>query len=250
MSPCAIIEPAQSPELRIEVPQIDRSLVAGSPLFEGFAPEQTDEVLAAARSQHYPKGSSVFVQGEEAHSFYVLLNGHVRVIKTTPDGQQVIMRYIQSGGLMGIGVVAGFDAYPATAVCVVDSVVARWPSSLWPQLIEKYPKLATNALRTMGGRVEESLARVVEISTQETEQRIAHAVLRLAEQSGRPAEGEVEIDFPLSRQDIASITGTSLFTVSRILSAWEQQGIIRSGRQRVILKQPDRLLQIAETERD
>jgi CRP-like cAMP-binding protein len=232
------------------VPLIDRSLVAGSPLFVDFLPAQTDEILAAARSQHYPKGSTVFVQGEEAHSFYVLLNGHVRVMKTTPDGQDVIMRYIQAGGLMGIGVVAGFDAYPATALCVVDSVVARWPSAMWPQLIEKYPKLATNALRTLGGRVEETLARVVEISTQETEQRIAHAVLRLAEQSGRPIESEVEIDFPLSRQDIASITGTSLFTVSRILSAWEQQGIVRSGRQKVILQRGDLLRAIAETERD
>lgn len=233
-----------------KVPQIDRSLVAGSPLFAGFTPEQADEILSFARAQHYPKGSSVFVQGEEAHSFFVVLNGHVQIARTTPDGQQVIMRYIQAGGLMGIGVVAGFDAYPATALCVVDSVVARWPSSQWSQMIEKYPKLATNALKTMGGRVEESLARVVEISTQETEQRIAHAVLRLAEQSGRRAKDEVEIDFPLSRQDIASITGTSLFTVSRILSAWEQQGIIRSGRQRVILIDPDRLLDIAEAERD
>jgi CRP-like cAMP-binding protein len=232
------------------VPQIDRSLVAKSPFFVGFTPEETDEILSLARSQHYPKGSAVFSQGEPAHSFFVVLNGHIQVVKTTPDGQQVIMRYIQAGGLIGIGVVAGFDAYPATALCVVDSVVARWPSSSWPQLIEKYPKLATNALKTMGGRVEESLARVVEISTQETEQRIAHAVLRLAEQSGRRAEGEVEIDFPLSRQDIASITGTSLFTVSRILSAWEQRGIIRSGRQRVFLKQPDKLLEIAETERE
>lgn len=230
--------------------QIDSSLVAASPLFSGFTPAEIDEVLAGARAQHYAKGSVVFSQGEDGHSFYLLLNGHVRVIKTTPDGQQVTMRYIQAGGLMGIGIVAGFDAYPATALCVVDSIAARWPSTSWPQLIEKYPKLATNALRTLGGRVEESLERVVEISTQETEQRIAHAVLRLAKQSGRPGHDEVEIDFPLSRQDIASMTGTSLFTVSRVLSAWEQQGLVRSSRQRVFVIRSDRLKEIAEMERE
>jgi CRP-like cAMP-binding protein len=84
------------------------------------------------------------------------------------------------------------------------------------------------------------------MSTQQVERRIAHALLRLAKQAGRKAGQGVEIDFPISRQDIAEMTGTTLHTVSRTLSAWESQGMIESGRQRIVLRDPHRLFGLAE----
>ena len=84
------------------------------------------------------------------------------------------------------------------------------------------------------------------MSTEQVERRVAHALLRLAKQAGRKVEQGVEIDFPISRQDIAEMTGTTLHTVSRILSAWEQQGLVESGRQRIVLRDPHRLFALAE----
>jgi CRP/FNR family transcriptional regulator, nitrogen oxide reductase regulator len=101
-------------------------------------------------------------------------------------------------------------------------------------------------LQTVGARLQESHTRVIEMSTQQVERRVAHALLRLAKQAGRKAERGVEIDFPISRQDIAEMTGSTLHTVSRTLSAWEQQGLIESGRQRIVLRDPHRLFQLAE----
>ena len=66
---------------------------------------------------------------------------------------------------------------------------------------------------------------------------------------GRKVEQGVEIDFPISRQDIAEMTGTTLHTVSRTLSAWEQQGLVESGRQRIVLRDPHRLFTLAEQAR-
>ena len=82
--------------------------------------------------------------------------------------------------------------------------------------------------------------------TERVERRIAHALLRLAQDAGRRVEGGVEIDFPLSRQDLAQMTGTTLFTVSRTLIAWEAQGLIATGRRRVVIRQPHRLVRIGE----
>jgi len=98
----------------------------------------------------------------------------------------------------------------------------------------------------VGSRLQETHTRVVEMSTQQVERRVAHALLRLARQAGRKVEQGVEIDFPISRQDIAEMTGTTLHTVSRTLSAWESQGLIESGRQRVVLRDPHRLFTLAE----
>jgi CRP-like cAMP-binding protein len=84
------------------------------------------------------------------------------------------------------------------------------------------------------------------MSTEQVERRVAHALLRLAQQAGRKVEEGIQIDFPISRQDVAEMTGTTLHTVSRILSAWEEQGFVEGGRQRIMIREPHKLLLIAE----
>ena len=225
---------------------VDRSLVAKLPLFAGLAPAELDAILAEARSIRYPKNSAVFEEGGDAHSFFVLLHGHVRASKMTPAGQQVVVRYVTPGEIFGVALAIGLTKYPATATAVDDSVALAWPSAAWPRLVAQHPALATNTLQTVGSRLQETHTRVVEMSTQQVERRVAHALLRLARQAGRKVEQGVEIDFPISRQDIAEMTGTTLHTVSRTLSAWDSQGLIQSGRQRVVLRDPHRLFTLAE----
>ena len=89
------------------------------------------------------------------------------------------------------------------------------------------------------------------MSSEQVEQRIAHAILRLIKQAGRKTAEGVEIDFPISRQDLAEMTGTTLHTVSRLLSSWdwEDEGLVRGGRQKVTVTDPHGLMLIAESRR-
>ena len=229
---------------------VDSSLVADLPLFAGIGANDLAEILREARSTRYAKNSAVFEQGEDAQSFFLLLHGHVRASKTTPTGEQIVVRYVAPGEIFGVAPAIGITRYPATATAVDDSVVLTWPSAAWPRLVARFPQLATNTLQTVGSRLQETHTRVIEMSTQQVEQRIAHALLRLAKQSGRKLDHGVEIDFPISRQDIAQMTGTTLHTVSRILSGWEQLGLIESGRQRIVLREPHRIFVLAEHSRN
>jgi CRP/FNR family transcriptional regulator, nitrogen oxide reductase regulator len=225
---------------------VDRSLVANLPMFAGLAPTEQDELLREARSVRYPKATAVFDQGAEADRFFLLLHGHLRVEKTTPQGQQSVVRYVSAGELFGVAQAMSLAHYPATAVAAVDSVALSWPSSAWQRLVAKYPTLAASALQTVGSRLQDAQTRVMELSNEQVEQRVAHTLLRLAKQAGRRVDAGVEIDFPISRQDIAEMTGTTLHTVSRILSAWEQQGLVGGGRQRIVVRDPRKLHRLAE----
>jgi CRP/FNR family transcriptional regulator, nitrogen oxide reductase regulator len=225
---------------------VDRSLVAKLPLFKRLDAEALDAVLSEAHCIRYPKNTAVFEQGERATSFFVLLHGHVRATKATPAGDQIVVRYVAPGETFGVATAIGLDRYPATATAADDSVVLSWPSSAWPRLVAQHPSLATNTLQVVGSRLQETQTRVLEMSTEQVERRIAHALLRLGNQAGRKVEGGVKIDFPISRQDIAEMTGTTLHTVSRTLSAWEQQGLVESARQSVVLRDPHRLFILAE----
>jgi len=225
---------------------IDRSLVADVPLFEGLSPADLDGILSSARSVRYPKNTAVFEQGAEADSFFVLLHGHVRAMKTIPSGEQIAVRYVAPGEVFGVAMAIGMNRYPATAMAVVDSVVLIWPAAAWPDLAARHPALAMNALQTVGSRLQDAHTRVIEMSTEQVEQRIAHALLRLAKQAGRKVEDGIEIAFPISRQDVAEMTGTTLHTVSRTLSGWEQNGLVESGRQRIVIRDAHRLFLLAE----
>lgn len=228
------------------MPAIDRSVVADIKLFSGLAPGDLDEILREARSVRYAKDIAVFEQGGEADSFFVLLHGHLRVERTTPQGHQIVVRYVSPGEIFGVAQALALRQYPATAVAAVDSIALCWPSAAWPRLAAKFPTLAANALQTVGRRLQDTQTSVLEMSSEQVEQRIAHMLLRLAKQAGRKTVAGVEIDFPISRQDVAEMTGTTLHTVSRILSAWEQRGLVEGGRQRIVLRDPHALFGLAE----
>jgi CRP-like cAMP-binding protein len=229
---------------------LDHSLISDLPLFAAMDREQLDNALALARSHHYPRGSVVFSQGENAHSFFVLLHGRLRVTQTSPTGEQIVVRFVAPGDMFGVAMALRRDTYPGTATAVVDSLALIWPSSAWSGLMANNPAFAANALETIGNRLQEAHMRLREISTEEVERRIAHAVLRLAHEAGRETtEGQL-IDFPVSRQDIAEMTGTTLHTVSRVMSAWEAAGIVESGRQRIVVRDAARLSAIAEGTED
>lgn len=226
--------------------RLDRSLIADLPIFGDISPEDLDYMVLNAQSQRVEKDSAIFEQDAEAVSFFLLLDGHVRVVKTTPDGHQVIVRYISAGELIGMAQAFSRDTYPASAIAAVDCVVLRWPTRLWSEFSARIPTFSANAYKVAGERMQHSHTLVVEMSTQQVEQRVAHTLLRLVSQTGTKTEDGLLIDFPISRQDIAEMTGTTLHTVSRLLTAWEEQGLVKSGRKKVTVAEPHQLLLLAE----
>ncbi len=231
------------------MPELDGSLIAGLPLFSAMSKKELDFLLCRARSARYPKDLAIFEQDGNADAFFLLLDGHIRVVRLNEDGEQVIARYINPGELFGIAVAMGRATYPASAIAAVDCVALAWPNEAWPDLTARVPQFASGAYRTIGERLQETQDQVMQMSTEQVEQRVAHTLLRLVQQSGRKTAEGIEIDFPITRQDIAEMTGTTLHTVSRLLSAWEDMGLVRGGRQRVIVTDAHNLMLIAEHRR-
>ncbi|MEH6724819.1 MAG: Crp/Fnr family transcriptional regulator [Hyphomicrobiales bacterium] len=224
---------------------LDVTLLSNLPPFAGIENQDLEDLLGLATSTRHEKGQHIFDQGDDANAFFLLLDGHVRVVKITPHGEQIIARYISSGELFGIAQAIGRDTYPANAVAAVDCVVLSWPGTIWQQTVQRYPTFATNTYAMIGSRLQDAQDRIVEMATERVEQRVASALLKLANQTGKKTAEGILIDFPISRQDISEMTGTTLHTVSRLLSAWEQQGLVKSGRQKITVTEGDRLLMLA-----
>ncbi len=225
--------------------RLDPSLLIGLPPFSGMERAAVADMLSGATSIRHPKGTHVFHEGEKAHSFFLLLDGYVRVVRLAPDGEQVIVRFIASGELLGIAKAIGRKSYPADAIAAADCVVLAWPSKRWEGIVAAHPGFATNTYAMLGGRLLDTQDKVVELATERVEQRVANAVLKLADRTGRRTDEGILIDFAISRQDISEMTGTTLYTVSRLLSGWEQAGWVKSSRQKVTLVDGHQLVTVA-----
>jgi CRP-like cAMP-binding protein len=216
-------------------------------LFQGLDSPALDAIAGVGHARAVRDGAFFFFQDAPAARLYVLLAGRVKFTQVTATGQQVLVRLGGPGDVFGTVAALGDAVYAASAQAVGSCSALGWESAVIAGLLEQYPRLALNALRFLAGRLSEFQDRARELATERAEQRVAHALLRLAAQLGRPVPGGVLLDLPLTRQDIAELTGTTLFTASRILRRWEQQGLITSGRAQVILRDLPALRSRADT---
>lgn len=228
------------------LPRLDESLLTQLPPFSKLERRQIRAILDQATSRRYDEGIAVFREGAPAERFYLLLDGYIRVVRITPTGEQVTALHIPAGQLFGIAQALGRDTYPATAITAAESIALSWPMRLWDKFGAEYDGFSTETYKTVGNRLGELNNRIVEMATLRVEQRVANALLRLVNQTGRKVEGGIEIDFPITRQDLSELTGTTLHTVSRLLSAWEKEGLVSSRRKRVTVCDPHALVVLTQ----
>lgn len=226
--------------------RLDGSAIRHLDFFKDLDGAALDDIAGMARPERIPRGEVLFQQGEPPRAIFMVLSGRLKAIQVTPEGRQVVVRLAGPGDLIGHVSVFAEKPYPATPTAVTDSIALVWSPPAFIELMGRHRPLSLAVVRNMGKFIEEAHTRLRESSTERVERRIAHAVLRLVRQAGHRIEGGVEISFPITRQDIALMTGATLHTVSRVLSAWEQQGVVDGGRQHLVLRDPHALVRIAE----
>ncbi|HSA78270.1 MAG TPA: Crp/Fnr family transcriptional regulator [Nitrospirota bacterium] len=195
------------------------------------------------------EGEYFFFQGDPATYFYVLISGRAKLLQTNPAGQQVNLRTINEWQMFGaLGAVRENATYPAMAQALEPSTALAIESSFLKEMLQTRPYLSQSLVQLMTSYIMEMQERYRELATERVERRIALTVLRLAAQVGKRSESkeEMTVELPLSRQDVAEASGTTVFTVSRVLADWERRGLVEAGRERVLIRNPHGLVQISE----
>ncbi len=220
------------------------------PLFQGVAREDLLRLVQNAHRKQLHAGGFFFIQGDPADHMYVLLEGRVKLTQVGPDGQQALIRMITPVTLFALVAMTAFTNYLVTAQAVDDSQAFYWTRDELMEFMRRSPQMAVNAMQMMAERLQEIQERFREATTVKVEKRLAHTLIRLAAQSSKEVEQGTLIDLPLTRQDLAEMSGTTLFTVSRILSRWDDQGLIIASREQVIIRNSNQLSKIVEENHD
>lgn len=205
----------------------------------------TDLTVIAQNStiRSIEEGEFFFFQGDLAEYLYILTKGQVKLVQSSPNGKQVNIRTIQPWEMFAaLGAVQMDAAYPASAQAIQDSSALVIRSDFMGEMMQTRPYLAVGLTRLMTLLIQDIQARYRELATERVDQRIARTLLRLATQGNKGRDVEMEY----TRQDLAEMTGTTLFTVSRTLSEWEKAGLIEAGREKIRIKDQGGLTRIAD----
>ena len=218
-----------------------------SDIFKGLTDRQyTDLVKSGRRTTLQPK-DILFHQGDPAVSCALVNRGRLKLTKFNEQGKEVILRYIGVGEMTAAITVLKGRNYPVTAESTEESDVTSWDRPIMIQVMRQYPDIAINLLDIILERIDDMQNRYLEVCTERVDQRIARSLLRLMQRAGSKTRDGIRIDIGLSRQNIADYSGTTLYTVSRTLSAWEKNGWVKSGREQIVITNPHALVQFAET---
>jgi CRP-like cAMP-binding protein len=235
------VEPAAcSVDLRL-------SILQQVPFFAGLSPAEISAVNERFREYGFQPGEPIYFSGQEATNLYVVASGQVKLLRHSVTGQDVLLDVLKPGDYFGSLTTVAGEQYPDTAQAQTAACVLSIDTQAFRAVLEQTPRVALLVLDITARRLQETQEMVRRLSVDSVEQRVAAVLLRLAHKLGEPGDEGLLIQMSLSRDDLAQMTGTTTETASRIISHFQKEGLVRTGRQWIAVIDESRLEEIAGT---
>jgi CRP-like cAMP-binding protein len=215
------------------------ALVVQSALLAGLSPQQCNEIVAYARITKFARNEKLFSQDQPIHKLIMIRTGSVKLTQLSPDGKEVILWLNGPGDAVGMHADADGGNHSCSAHAMERCQVFVWESHLLPMLIRRYPQIQINLGRILACRLSELEERFCEIANERVPKRLALVLIRLLKSIGKESRDGVEV--VITREELAQMTGTTLYTISRTLSKWANFGFILPRREGVVILDPARL---------
>ena len=202
------------------------ALLQLSRLFKGMAKLDHEVIASRSAGVIYAQDERLYVQGQTFRSLVLLRSGSVKITQLSSQGSEVILRMHGIGSALGM--FSNSSIGQNSCYAVEESTALIWNHSTFQSLILSFPQIERNANQIFSAQIMELEERFREVSTERVNKRLALILLRLITNVGRSVGTGIEIS--LSRDELAQMIGTTLFTVSRIISEWASMGIVIPGR--------------------
>lgn len=210
---------------------VRKRVLAKVPFFAGLSPAQLDGIDRHMVSLSWAEGDTLYGAGAPATHMYVLASGQAKALRPTASGYQVVVDMLAPGDLFGGLSTLGQPEYGETVVALSTTCALRIDADNFRGVLNEYPQVALRVLDKVAGQLAQARSTFTEQSTTTVAQRVAAALLRLADKFGQPRRGGgTLIQIPLSRADLAGMVGTTTESVSRVMSTLRADGIIETGR--------------------
>jgi CRP/FNR family transcriptional regulator len=220
-------------------------VLSGVPLFSGLSSDEIAAIATVGRGRSLGKGETLFLAGQPAEGFWVVLSGAVKLLRLSPGGREQILHVHGPAETFAEATLAEGSRYPAGAIATEDSEVLLVPRAGFQSLLARRPVLATNLIARLSMRLREMAVLVEDLSLREAPARLARYLLDLVEEGARP--GTI-VSLPIRKGELASLLGTRQETLSRAFRHLADLDLVEVRGAAVELLDPDGLADAAAGE--
>ena len=216
----------------------ESQLLKRSFIFSESSEEELAELAGLAARRSFVSGEFVFWEGDAPDSFYIVIEGRVKVLKHSSLGKEFIIAFFGPGEMFGEVAVFQDRPYPASAQAAADTKVLRIRREDFLSFVAQRPQVVLRVISVLGERLRDAQGRLKDLAGERVEQRLARTLLMLSAKLGAT--------LPFTRQEIADMAGTTTETAIRFISRLKDGEIIRSARGRVTILDKTKLRLLSE----
>lgn len=215
--------------------------LARAGIFQGVDPSAVSALISEMETVKFPKGSTIFDEGEPGDRLYIIVEGKVKLARHAPDGRENLLSVMGPSDMFGE--LSIFDPGPRTssAICVTDVVVATMDSTMLRAWIDAHPEISQQLLRVLARRLRRTNASLADLIFTDVPGRVAKTLLQLANRFGTHEGGALRVNHDLTQEEIAQLVGASRETVNKALATFAHRGWIRLEGKSVLIVDTEHL---------
>ncbi len=220
---------------------MDDDVVHQAPLFAALDDEAADALRANMSRVELSRSDVLFHEGDPGDRLYVIIEGKVKLGRTSGDGRENLLAILGPGEMFGE--LSLFDPGPrnATATAVSDAVLIGLGSEDLVTWLTGRPDVARQLLRALARRLRRTNENLADLVFSDVPGRVAKALLDLSERFGRPTDDGLRVAHDLTQEELAQLVGASRETVNKALADFASRGWLRLEARAVVLLDIDRM---------
>jgi CRP/FNR family cyclic AMP-dependent transcriptional regulator len=217
---------------------MDHELLSSVPIFAELERDDIDALAKLAARRRYPKDGVVFFENEEGSSFFMIVEGRIKVTILGDDGREIILSVLSSGDFFGEMALLDNEPRSATAIAVEDSELLVLNRSDFESAVADNSRVMQALIKTLTARLRKANHQISTLALLDVYGRVARVILEMAREDGRRLRDGSIAFRRATHQEIANRIGTTRETVTRMLKDLQRQGLIHVEGREIVL-QPD-----------
>lgn len=204
-------------------------------LFSNLSDEELTQLAHIARERRFDRNQIIFYEGDLGGSLYIIVSGTVKIVIMADDGREHILGLLHDGDFFGEVSLIDGEPRSATAIAQDKVNIVMISRDDFVRLLRENPEMSLKIMVTLCDRLRKTDKHVESLAFLSAPGRVAQVLLNWAEQLAPEQEKKIEIPHKMTRQEFASIAGTSRETLTRVLMDFQDDGVIGLGKNIIII---------------
>lgn len=196
------------------------------PIFTDLDQTTLDKIAELGNFRKFEKDAVILLENETGSALFVIVNGKVKVSRTSDDGREVILTILADSDFFGEMAILDGQNRSANVTAIDDTELFLIQRSDFLDLLYNHPEVSISLLQELTKRLRGADMKIKSLSLKDAEGKVATVILQLADDIGKIKQGVVEIDKLPFQHDLANMAGTSRETISRTLHTFAKKGLI------------------------